>query len=141
MIIPKISAANFRSDAVGKDSTEHLELVEEIRYWSLFGTIALTDVDSFELEQLASILKHIGGSVDVEVELDSVQEADFLAILNAGAGIPVRTGITASNGPSQADRRITERLQSALALVDIRVLDHIIVARGDQFSFAEDGLL
>lgn len=43
--------------------------------------------------------------------------------------------------PSQADRRITERLQAALALVDIRVLDHIIVARGDQFSFAEDGLL
>jgi len=43
--------------------------------------------------------------------------------------------------PSQADRRITERLQAALALVDIRVLDHIIVARGKQFSFAEDGLL
>ncbi len=42
--------------------------------------------------------------------------------------------------PSQADRRITERLQAALALVDIRVLDHIIVGRGDQFSFAEDGL-
>ena len=43
--------------------------------------------------------------------------------------------------PSQADRRITERLQAALALVDIRVLDHIIVGRGEQFSFAEDGLL
>lgn len=43
--------------------------------------------------------------------------------------------------PSAADRRITERLQSALALVDIRVLDHIIVGRGCAFSFAEDGLL
>jgi DNA repair protein RadC len=43
--------------------------------------------------------------------------------------------------PSAADRRITERLQSALALVDIRVLDHIIVGRGRAFSFAEDGLL
>jgi DNA repair protein RadC len=43
--------------------------------------------------------------------------------------------------PSQADRRITERLQAALALVDIRVLDHIIVGSGEQFSFAEDGLL
>jgi DNA repair protein RadC len=43
--------------------------------------------------------------------------------------------------PSAADRRITERLQAALALVDIRVLDHIIVGRGGAFSFAEDGLL
>jgi DNA repair protein RadC len=43
--------------------------------------------------------------------------------------------------PSAADRRITERLQSALALVDIRVLDHIIVGRGRSYSFAEDGLL
>jgi DNA repair protein RadC len=43
--------------------------------------------------------------------------------------------------PSQADRRITERLQAALALVDIRVLDHIIVGNGEQFSFAEEGLL
>lgn len=43
--------------------------------------------------------------------------------------------------PSQADRRITQRLQAALALVDIRVLDHLIVGRGEPFSFAEGGLL
>ena len=42
--------------------------------------------------------------------------------------------------PSGADRRITERLQAALALLDIRVLDHFIV--GDEVvSFAERGLL
>lgn len=43
--------------------------------------------------------------------------------------------------PSSADRRITERLCAALALLDIRVLDHIIVGRGREFSFAEEGLL
>lgn len=43
--------------------------------------------------------------------------------------------------PSAADRRITERLVSALKLVDIRVLDHVIVAADDAFSFAESGLL
>ena len=43
--------------------------------------------------------------------------------------------------PSSADRRITERLCAALALLDIRVLDHLIIARGRAFSFAEDGLL
>ncbi len=42
--------------------------------------------------------------------------------------------------PSAADKRITERIKSALALVDIRVLDHIIV--GDScYSFAQSGEL
>jgi len=43
--------------------------------------------------------------------------------------------------PSSADRRITERLCSALALLDIRVLDHVIVGSGREYSFAEQGLL
>ncbi|MEM1152821.1 MAG: DNA repair protein RadC [Pseudomonadota bacterium] len=43
--------------------------------------------------------------------------------------------------PSTADRRITKRLQAALELLDIRVLDHVIVGRGEAFSFAQAGLL
>lgn len=40
--------------------------------------------------------------------------------------------------PSAADLRITERLRSALALVDIRLLDHIIVGHGQTYSMAQD---
>jgi DNA repair protein RadC len=43
--------------------------------------------------------------------------------------------------PSQADEIITRRLKSALGLVDIRVLDHLIVGDGETVSFAERGLL
>jgi DNA repair protein RadC len=43
--------------------------------------------------------------------------------------------------PSSADRRITERIVSALGLLDIRVLDHVIVSTNNSFSFAEEGLL
>ncbi|NNF16343.1 MAG: DNA repair protein RadC [Gammaproteobacteria bacterium] len=43
--------------------------------------------------------------------------------------------------PSQADERITRKLQKALALVDIRVLDHFVVGDGKTVSFAERGLL
>lgn len=43
--------------------------------------------------------------------------------------------------PSQADLRITQRLKDALALVEIRVLDHLIIGDGDGISFAERGLL
>lgn len=43
--------------------------------------------------------------------------------------------------PSQADRTITRRLQKTLALVDIRLLDHLIVARGCSRSLANLGWL
>ena len=43
--------------------------------------------------------------------------------------------------PSQADLRITERLRDALALIDVRVLDHLIVGEGRGTSLAERGLI
>ena len=43
--------------------------------------------------------------------------------------------------PSQADRLLTKRLQEALALVDVRVLDHFIVGDGEPLSLAERGWL
>jgi len=43
--------------------------------------------------------------------------------------------------PSQADYQITQRLKSALELVEIRVLDHIVVGDGEIISFAEIGRL
>lgn len=43
--------------------------------------------------------------------------------------------------PSAADRQITRRLSEALALVDVRVLDHVVVGEGEPVSFAERGLL
>jgi DNA repair protein RadC len=45
------------------------------------------------------------------------------------------------NEPSQADRQITKKLKQALALFDIRVLDHFIVGDGQPYSFAEHGLI
>jgi DNA repair protein RadC len=43
--------------------------------------------------------------------------------------------------PSQADRQITEQLQRALALIDVRLLDHIVIGQGLCSSFAERGWL
>jgi len=42
--------------------------------------------------------------------------------------------------PSQADRMLTTTLAEALAVIDVRVLDHFIVAPGASLSFAEQGL-
>ena len=43
--------------------------------------------------------------------------------------------------PSHADEAITRRLKDALALVDVRVLDHFVVSAGESVSFAQRGLL
>ena len=43
--------------------------------------------------------------------------------------------------PSAADRDITHRLADALSLVDVRVLDHLVIAARQTVSFAERGLL
>jgi DNA repair protein RadC len=43
--------------------------------------------------------------------------------------------------PSRADELITRRLKDALALLDVRTLDHFIVGEGDCYSFSEHGLL
>lgn len=43
--------------------------------------------------------------------------------------------------PSQADRVLTQRLKEALALIDVRVLDHFIVGEGEPLSMAEYGWL
>jgi DNA repair protein RadC len=60
---------------------------------------------------------------------------------NAAALVLAHPHPSGSPEPSQADELITHRLKEALALVDIAVLDHVIVAGGETVSLAERGLL
>ncbi|MDR5736474.1 MULTISPECIES: DNA repair protein RadC [unclassified Caballeronia] len=43
--------------------------------------------------------------------------------------------------PSASDRKLTRTLQDALALIDVKLLDHMVVASNDIFSFAREGWL
>jgi len=61
--------------------------------------------------------------------------------VNAAAVILAHNHPSGVAEPSQADRALTRRLRDALALVDVRVLDHFIVGDGEATSFAERGLL
>jgi DNA repair protein RadC len=60
---------------------------------------------------------------------------------NAAAVILAHNHPSGCNQPSTADLRLTERLTAALALIDVRVLDHIIVGAGAALSCAERGLM
>ncbi len=61
--------------------------------------------------------------------------------LNAAAVIVSHNHPSGNPEPSAADRALTLQLKSALALVDVRTLDHIIVAGSLTTSFAERGLI
>ncbi len=61
--------------------------------------------------------------------------------VNAAAVILAHNHPSGSVEPSRADEFLTQTLKTALALVDVRVLDHLVVAGADVCSFAERGLL
>jgi DNA repair protein RadC len=61
--------------------------------------------------------------------------------LGAAAVILAHNHPSGAAEPSRADELLTQTLKSALALVDVRVLDHLVVGQAAVVSFAERGLL
>ena len=60
---------------------------------------------------------------------------------HAGAVVLAHNHPSGTVAPSRADEALTQTLKAALALVDVRVLDHVIVAPGEALSMAEKGLV
>ena len=61
--------------------------------------------------------------------------------LNACSAIITHNHPSGNPQPSEADKALTQTLKKALAMVDVRLLDHIITAAGATYSFAEAGLV
>lgn len=61
--------------------------------------------------------------------------------VNAAAVILTHNHPSGCADPSQADKDITRALINALAMFDVRVLDHIVVGGAEPFSFCENGLI
>lgn len=59
---------------------------------------------------------------------------------NAAAVILAHNHPSGLNQPSIADKNITKKLQEALALIEVRILDHVIIGEG-AYSFAENELI
>ena len=76
-----------------------------------------------------------GASVHPRVVVQQAME------VNAAATVFFHNHPSGVAEPSNADEAITRRLKDALALVDVRVLDHFVVSAGESVSFAESGLL
>lgn len=59
--------------------------------------------------------------------------------MNAAAVILAHNHPSGHSEPSQADKSITERIIKCCDFMDIRVLDHLVIGRGEYVSFAERG--
>jgi DNA repair protein RadC len=62
-------------------------------------------------------------------------------VRNAAAIVMAHNHPSGAVEPSRADEHLTQTLKAALALVDVRVLDHLVVTAAEVVSFAEKGLL
>jgi DNA repair protein RadC len=62
-------------------------------------------------------------------------------LVNAASLIVAHNHPSGAAKPGAADRQLARLLQQALALVDIRLLDHVVVGARDVYSFARNGLI
>lgn len=80
------------------------------------------------------------GTIDGAAVYPRVLVQDALQ-LNAAAVVLFHNHPSGIAEPSRSDEAITQRLKEALALVDVRVLDHVVFTARESVSFAERGLL
>lgn len=124
--------ATLSSPAVTRDFLT-LELAQEER--EIFGVIF---ADS--QHRVLSFEKMFQGSID-STTVHPREVVKRSLELNAAAVILTHNHPSGLAEPSAADRQMTQRLNSALQLVDVRILDHMVVGGTQIVSFAERGWL
>jgi DNA repair protein RadC len=103
--------------------------VEE--FWILLLNRSNTVIDKFMVSQGGLT----GTVIDVKIILKTALEK------LASAMILCHNHPSGNTRPSEADRNITRKIKSAADMLEIAVLDHIIIAHHQHFSFADEGLI
>lgn len=129
----RFSRSNYLTGA--SDARDYLQLCFATETREVFGLVLLDNQHGvLKLEKL------FYGTIDgATIYPREVVRTALEA--NASAVILVHNHPSGNPEPSTADRLITEKVVNALGLVDIRVLDHLIIAGTRIVSFAELGLL
>ncbi|EFD8917859.1 hypothetical protein CN650_002392 [Escherichia coli] len=118
--------------------------------WGLDGKHIALEAHTFDSVKFILTTALAGGLLAVPLQIKNIQQngitpedisKEINGYHNAAAVVLAHNHPSGEVTPSKADRLITERLVQALALVDIRVPDHLIVGGNQVFSFAEHGLL
>ena len=117
-------------------SAAHLQRIYEGRDYESFSVLFL---DS--RHRLIECMEMFRGTID-QSQVHSREVVKECLWRGATAVVLAHNHPSGSVEPSNADHYITKRLQEALALIDVRVLDHIIISDGKTwFSMADHGVL
>ena len=118
-----------------EDTREYLCLKLGARRNEVFGCLFLDA--GFRIIEVAELFQ---GTIDCAQVHPRVVLQRVMAC-NAAAVVLFHNHPSGIAAVSQSDKVLTGRLQEALKLIDVRVLDHIVVAGGEAVSFAEQGLI
>lgn len=119
------------SEDVARMMAPMLEQLEHEECWAIYLTSSNRVIERYKLSQ--------GGVTGTVVDYKLVVKR-ALELLSTRL-ILVHNHPSGAASPSEEDRRLTRRLKEACALFDIRLLDHLILAREGNFSFKAEGLL
>jgi DNA repair protein RadC len=130
-------AALARGDAIGSPADTEAFLQARLQHLGheLFCCLYLDN-----RHRVLAFVELFRGTIDGTSVYPREVVKEALAV-NAAAVILAHNHPSGVAEPSQADERITRRLRSALELVDIRLLDHLIIGAGRATSMASRGLL
>jgi len=118
-----------------KETSTYLRLQLADRQNEIFGCLFLDN-----RHRILAMYELFQGTIDGASVHPRVVVQQALKI-NAAAIVFFHNHPSGVAEPSLADETITRRLKEALALVDVRVLDHFVVSFSESVSFAERGLL
>lgn len=90
--------------------------------------------------RVLSAQKMFTGSLN-SVEVHPREIAREALKINAAALILAHNHPSGIAEPSQADKDVTQRIHQVCRLLNIRLLDHLVIGKGQYVSFAEQGLL
>lgn len=128
---PMILAPDDSREIIGRDMAVLLASENNER----FGAIFLTKKHRVICNETL-----FNGTIDGAAVYPRVVAQRALA-LNAGAVVFYHNHPSGDPTPSSADEALTEKLKSALGMLDVRVLDHIVVSGGEMVSMAQKGLM
>ena len=136
-----VSALEVNSQAVGL--TLGSPAVVKEKAIKLLGPLPLEQMELFILNSQNICIKQVTvGLGTVTSTTVSIRRVMYECVIGNAAG-----AILAHNHPggtlefSQADKAITSKINDALAMIDVQLLDHLVVANNEAISMAEKGLL
>ena len=126
----KITMINRSRDAFDLLRPKMGELEHE-EFWILYLNNANKVLHSSQLSKGGLT----GTLVDVRIVMRQALEVGAVALVLA------HNHPSGTLCPSEEDRKVTQKLKRASEALDIKILDHLIIAQKDYFSFADEGIL